>query len=149
MVIATCAAGFYVSRYAANWRYARRDEEETYFQKASYLRSKSESAELAKDIRIFGLQNWLSELYDRIQNLYLAFSLRCERVELLADFAEVALTAARNGIAYVVLINMALHEGLSVPEFLLYFTAVTTFTNWVMGILREMSALRTAWIRRA
>lgn len=149
VVIATCAAGFYVSQYAANWRYARRDEEETYFQKASYLRSKSESAELAKDIRIFGLQNWLSELYDRIQNLYLAFSLRCERVEVLADFAEVALTAARNGIAYVVLINMALHEGLSVPEFLLYFTAVTTFTNWVMGILREMSALRTAWIRRA
>lgn len=149
VVIATCAAGFYVSQYAANWRYARRDEEETYFQKASYHRSKSESTELAKDIRIFGLQNWLSELYDRIQNLYLAFSLRCERVEVLADFTEVALTAARNGIAYVVLINMALHEGLSVPEFLLYFTAVTTFTNWVMGILREMSALRTAWIRRA
>ena len=142
VVIATCVAGFYVSRYATNWRYARRDEEETYFQKASYLRSKSESIELAKDIRIFGLQNWLNELYDQIQNLYLAFSLRCERVEVLADFAEVALTAARNGIAYVVLINMALHEGLSVPEFLLYFAAVTTFTNWVMGILREMSALR-------
>lgn len=26
VVIATCAAGFYVSQYAANWRYARRDE---------------------------------------------------------------------------------------------------------------------------
>lgn len=26
VVIATCVAGFYVSRYAANWRYARRDE---------------------------------------------------------------------------------------------------------------------------
>ena len=89
----------------------------------------------AKDIRIFGLQNWLNELLDQIHNLYLDFTLRCERVEVLADITESVLTMARNGIAYVYLINMALNEGLSVSEFLLYFTAVTTFTTWVMGIM--------------
>ena len=141
VVIATCFAGFFVSRYTNNWRYARRDEEEQYFQKKYYLRNKSESVEMAKDIRIFGLQNWLNELLDQIHNLYLDFSLRCERVEVLADITEVILTVARNGIAYIYLINMALNEGLSVSEFLLYFTAVTTFTTWVMGILQEMSAL--------
>lgn len=141
VVIATCIAGFFVSRYTNNWRYARRDEEERYFQKKYYLRSKSESVELAKDIRIFGLQNWLNELLDQIHNLYLDFSLRCERVEVLADITEAILTVARNGIAYVYLINMALNEGLSVSEFLLYFTAVTTFTAWVTGILQQMSAL--------
>lgn len=141
VVIATCIAGFFVSRYTNNWRYARRDEEEQYFQKKYYLRNKSESVELAKDIRIFGLQNWLNELLDQIHNLYLDFSLRCERVEVLADITEAILTVARNGIAYVYLINMALNEGLSVSEFLLYFTAVTTFTAWVMGILQQMGAL--------
>ena len=141
VVIATCVAGFLVSRYTNNWRYARREEEESYFQKKYYLRSKSESVELAKDIRIFGLQNWLNELLDQIHNLYLDFTLRCERVEVIADITEAVLTMARNGIAYVYLINMALNEGLSVSEFLLYFTAVTTFTTWVMGILQEMSAL--------
>lgn len=141
VVIASCFAGFFVSRYTNNWRYARRDEEEQYFQKKYYLRNKSESVELAKDIRIFGLQNWLNELLDQIHNLYLDFSLRCERVEVLADITEVILTVARNGIAYIYLINMALNEGLSVSEFLLYFTAVSTFTAWVMGILQEMSAL--------
>lgn len=141
VVIATCFAGFFVSRYTNNWRYAHRDEAEQYFQKKYYLRNKSESVELAKDIRIFGLQNWLNELLDQIHNLYLDFSLRCERVEVLADITEAILTVVRNGIAYVYLINMALNEGLSVSEFLLYFTAVTTFTAWVMGILQEMSAL--------
>lgn len=141
VVIATCVAGFLVSRYTNNWRYARRDEEESYFQKKYYLRTKSESLELAKDIRIFGLQNWLNEIVDDMHDLYLDFSLRCERVEVLADLTEAVLTMARNGIAYVYLINMALDEGLSVSEFLLYFTAVTTFTAWVMGILQEMSTL--------
>lgn len=141
VVIATCIAGFLVSRYTNNWRYARREEEESYFQKKYYLRNKAESVELAKDIRIFGLQNWLNELLDQIHNVYLDFTLRCERVEVIADITEAVLTMARNGIAYVYLINMALNEGLSVSEFLLYFTAVTTFTTWVMGILQEMSAL--------
>ncbi len=138
---ATCVAGFFASRYAVNWRYERREEEEAYYRKKTYLRRKSESVELAKDIRVFGLQNWLNELLDNIHDLYLDFSLRCERVEVLSDLASTVLTAARNGIAYVVLIRMTLREGLSVSEFLLYFTAVTTFTTWVMGILRELSAL--------
>lgn len=142
IVISTCFAGFFVSRYTNNWRYVHRDEEEQYFQKKNYLRSKSESVKLAKDIRIFGLQNWLNELLDQIHNLYLNFSLRTERVEVLADLTEVVLTMVRNGIAYVYLINMALYEGLSVSDFLLYFTAVTTFTQWVMGILGELSTLQ-------
>lgn len=142
VVIATCLAGFFVSRYTNNWRYAHREEEEQYFQKKSYLRKKAESVEIAKDIRIFGLQNWLNELLDQIHNLYLDFSLRCERVEVLADMTEVVLTVVRNGIAYVYLINMALKEGLSVSEFLLYFEAVTTFTQWVMGILQELTILQ-------
>lgn len=141
VVIATCVIGFLVSRYTNNWRYKHREEEETYFQKKHYIRAKAESVELAKDIRIFGLQNWLNELLERIHDLYLDFSLRCERVEVLADITEAVLTMARNGIAYAYLIRMALNNGLSVSEFLLYITAVTTFTEWVMGILREMSTL--------
>ena len=47
----------------------------------------------------------------------------------------------RNGIAYVYLIRLTLNEGLSVPDFLLYFTAVSTFTTWVMGILRDITKL--------
>lgn len=141
VVVLTCVAGFLVSRYTNNWRYARRDEEESYFQKKYYLRMKSESVKLAKDIRIFGLQNWLNEILDHIHDLYLDFSLRCERVEVFADLTEIVLTMVRNGIAYGYLIHMALNEGLSVSDFLLYFTAVTTFTAWVMGILQEMSSL--------
>ena len=141
VIIATCIAGFFVSRYSRNWRYARRDEQEKYAQQESYFRVKAGSVELAKDIRIFGLQSWFNELLDHFQNLYLDFQLRCERVEILADITEAVLTMARNGIAYVYLIRMALNEGLSVSEFLLYFTAVSTFTTWVMGILQHMSWL--------
>lgn len=141
VIVATCGLGFCVSRATINWRYARRDEEERYYQKKFYLRSKAESVELAKDIRIFGLQNWLNDLLEDIHNLYLDFSLHCEHVEMIADVTEAGLTLARNGIAYFYLIRLALHDGLSVSAFLLYFTATSTFTTWVMGVLQQLSVL--------
>ena len=117
--------------------FTHREAEDVYYAKKRYIRDKAESVELAKDILIFGLQNWLNDLLDNVHDVYLDFRLKVEHKRLLADITEAVLTVARNGIAYVYLINMALNEDLGVPEFLLYFTAVTTFTTWVMGILQQ------------
>ncbi len=137
VTVATCIAGFLVSRYTNNWMYAHREEEEIYYTQKLYVRNTAESLTAAKDIRIFGLQSWLKDLHNSIHDVYLAFRLRCERVRLLADITEAVLTVARNGIAYVYLIQMAMRDGLTVGQFLLYFTAISTFTQWVMGILQE------------
>ena len=137
VVIVTCVTGFLVSRYASRWKFAHREAGEIYYAKKRYIRAKAESVELAKDIRIFGLQNWMNDLMKSVHDAYLDYRLKEERICLLADLTEAVMTAARNGIAYVYLIRMALREGLGVPEFLLYFTAVTTFTVWVMGILQQ------------
>ena len=141
VIVATCVVGFLLSRHSDNWEFRHREEEESCYAKKSYIRRKAESVELAKDIRIFGLQGWLNELMDRVQNVYLDFLLRSEKVRLLSDVAEALLTMARNGIAYAFLLHMALRDSLSVPEFILYFTAVSTFTTWVMGILQAAQKL--------
>lgn len=96
---------------------------------------------MAKDIRIFGLQNWLDDISSSIQKTYMDFLLRCEKMLLLGDLADVFFTIARNGIAYVYLLHLALSEDLSVSAFLLYFTAISTFTTWVNGILQQCSDL--------
>lgn len=144
VVIVTCFAGFFVSRYTNNWSFRHREEEEVYYAKKRYIRDKSESVTLAKDIRIFGLQNWFYDLLDSVHNLYLDYRIRCERIRLLADITEAFLTMARNGIAYAYLIHMALQESLSVPAFILHFAAVSTFTTWVMGILQQATKLHEA-----
>lgn len=141
VVILTCFISFFVSRHANNWHYANKAEGEKYYHKKRYIRDKAESIKLAKDIRIFNLKNWLNELLDLVHNQYLAFRLKGEKVDLLADIIEVILTVIRNGIAYVYLINMTLNDGLSVSSFVLYFVAISTLTNWVMGVLKEMSTL--------
>lgn len=141
VVILTCFISFFVSRYANNWHYANKIEGEKYYHKKRYIRDKAESIKLAKDVRIFNLKDWLNELLDLVHNQYLAFRLKGEKVDLLADITEVVLMLIRNGVSYIYLINMTLNDGLSVSSFILYFVAISTLTNWIMGVLKEMSTL--------
>ena len=141
VVIMTCLAGFFVSTRTNNWMYNHRQDENIYYAKKSYIRIRSQSTIMAKDIRIFGLQNWLNDLLDQVHDVYLDYRLKVEKKWLAVDITEAVLTMARNGIAYVYLIHMAIHDGLGVAEFVLYFSAVSTFTTWVMGILQDVVKL--------
>lgn len=141
IVLVTCIIGFCVSLYVNNWRYQNRDEAEKLYARKAYVRGKAEAITLAKDIRIFGLQDWLNDVNISIHNLYKDFRMKLEMRLIVRDTVEAVLTMARNGIAYIYLIQLTLREGLSVSEFLLYFTAVSTFTNWVTGILQQLTKL--------
>lgn len=141
LMVFTCVLGFLIFRYTSNWKYRHREEEAQCHAKLAYIQNKSQSITMAKDIRIFGLQNWLDDISSSIQKTYMDFLLRCEKMLLLGDLADVLFTIARNGIAYVYLLHLALSEDLSVSAFLLYFTAISTFTTWVNGILQQCSDL--------
>ena len=123
------------------WSYDHRQEGAALGQKMSYIRQTAGDRGALKDIQIFGMSSWLRQVHDAVLKLFRAFQLREQRVRLLGDLAEVALTFLRNGAAYGYLLALALGEGLSVSEFFLYFTAVGNFTTWVTGILKGFGEL--------
>ena len=141
IVVATTAAGFFVSRHINGWQYRHKDELMKYEKELGYLTQKTESRQLAKDIRIFGLAPWLNGIFASTRRMAEAFSLRREKVYAWNCVVDVVLQLARNGIAYGYLINRALTEGMSASEFLLYFTAFTGFSGWVTGLLSEFATL--------
>ena len=127
LVTATTAAGFFVSRRINSWGYRHREEESAYQKKIHYIAQKTESIQLAKDIRIFGLRPWLSDIYESTLRLYDAFINRRERIYTGACAVDALLSLARNGIAYAYLIRLTLANGLPASQFLLYFSAFTGF----------------------
>ena len=141
VVVATCFVSFFVSRRISTWMYTHRDEEEKYYSQKVYIRSKAESPVIAKDIRIFGLQNWLEDLLEKVHNVYLDFRFKVSARWMIGDLVDVVLTMARNSIAYIYLIQMVLTNEINVSEFVLYFAAISSFTTWVSGILQNVSRL--------
>ncbi len=97
---------------------------------------------LAKDVRIFGLADWLTELYDKALELYASFVHRRAAVVFWGNLADMVFAFARNGVAYFYLIRMTLEGGLSAAEFLLYFSAFSGFSSWIIGILKQVNFLQ-------
>ena len=141
VVIITTVAGYLVSKHINEWENRHKEEKHKYFRQMQYTWTKAESMELAKDIRVFGMRGWIADLYSSAIRLFESFIYRREKVLIWANIVDIVLNIARNGIAYVYLIHLALNEGLTASEFLLYFGAVSGFTSWVTGILSEVSTL--------
>ena len=142
VVTATAVLSFLATLRVQNWVYAHEPELTAILKKKDYIMKKEQSVKAAKDIRIFGLGTWLDGVLAGVLRQCGAFFERRERVRFLGNLADVALTVARNGLAYFFLIRMALAGELSASRFLLYFTAVTGFTAWVTGILEQCAVLR-------
>ena len=141
IVVATTVLGFFVGKYLRGWGWRHREEWNTHRNKIQYVASEAEDLAFAKDIRIFGLKNWMEELYDGAVRLLDDFAARREKVYLWADLLDLVLSFLRNGIAYLYLISYTLRNGLPASDFLLYFAAISGFTSWVTGILSQMTQL--------
>ena len=140
-VIATTAAGYFVSRKVNQFGYLHREEEAAYTAEMRYVKRTVTSRAFAKDIRIFGLKPWLMEVWQKSFQLYESFLRRREKHYFLTNLADFLLSLLRNGIAYAYLLHLTLTEGLSASTFLLYFTAASGFTQWITGILEQFTQL--------
>ncbi len=141
VVIVTTMVRFGVNNHFNKWGYEHRKEEKEYYTRMNYVRSVVTQRRFAKDIRIFGLREWLEDVWGSTFKLYQDFIKRREQVYIWTDVAELMLTLLRNGIAYAYLIHITIENGLPASEFLLYFGAVSGFTQWIMGILLKFNEL--------
>lgn len=137
----TAAAGYGLNRYTKLWRYRHREEVSDFQNKTWHIIGRSKDIKLAKDLRIFGMERWLTDVYESTMALYRRYFLRREQVCFAADMGNAVLAVLRNGIAYVYLISMTLRQNLPVSEFLLYFAAVGGFTTWIGGLLDAFGIL--------
>ncbi len=141
VILTTTLINYFIGKHLNSYGYRHRDEEALCAKHLDYFLWSTNNVSAAKDIRIFGLRPWLSEVYQKAMDAYMAFHHKAQSVYIWAAIADLVLSFLRNGIAYAYLISLVLHQGLNVAEFLLYFSAVGGFTQWVAGILNNFNTL--------
>lgn len=141
-VLATTIVSFSVSNYLNDWGYRHREEEAEYSRHMNYLSEKSRDYTLAKDVRIFGMQGWIEDVYNSMLRLYRSFLARGECVYIWGNIIDVILAFMRNGIVYVFLMGGVLQGEMSAPQFVLYFNTVNLFTGGIGKIMTELAALQ-------
>ncbi len=141
LILITTTISYLISNYLNGYGYRHRLEEMEHGEHMYYITERAKDLTAAKDIRIFGLRPWLESVYEKALDAYTAFHKRAETVYLLARIADLVLTFLRNAIAYAYLIGFVLLEGLDTASFLLYFSAISGFSEWVLGILDNFNTL--------
>ena len=141
VVLVTGVISYFAANYANSFEYKHKDETAEYKNHIDYILKTEDELGAAKDIRIFGLRGWLEELYAKVMKAYMVFNGKVQNVHMMVALLDVILTFMRNGIAYMYLIMMVLNGEIDVARFLLLFTAVGGFAQWVTGILKEFNNL--------
>ncbi|MCM1119007.1 MAG: ABC transporter ATP-binding protein/permease [bacterium] len=131
----TTGLGYLISYHFVQKEYRFQEEAAEPFRREEDLLQAVRNSKLAKDVRIFGMREWLEGMHHKYLRLAEDIQKRRGISNLLADMAGLALDILRNGIAYAYLLAITLQGELSAGEFLLYFMAVTGFTAWITGIL--------------
>ncbi|MDE6607878.1 MAG: ABC transporter ATP-binding protein/permease [Lachnospiraceae bacterium] len=141
-VLVTTIVSFSVTNYLNGWGYRHRDEEAEYSRRMNYLSEKSRDYTLAKDVRIFGMQGWIEDVYNSMLRLYRSFLARGEGVYIWGNIIDVVLAFMRNGIVYFFLIGGVLKGEMSAAQFVLYFNTVNLFTSGIGKIMTDLATLR-------
>lgn len=141
VTIVTALLGYLVSGKVDGWVFRQEKAKMKHYHKLYYISSRARDRAQAKDVRIFDMSKWQLQLYEQELAQLQKFYNRRSLVYFGRDMSEVFFNFLRGGIAYGYLIYQVITETLSVAEFLLYFSAVSGFTAWIMGILYQLATL--------
>lgn len=141
VIVATSVISYLVSNKLSGYRYVHREEEGKTLNQMVYINAQTKSWKAAKDIRIFGLKNWFNELYYKSKDAYLAFQNKAESIYLWGRVLDVVLSFLRNGLAYYYLVSLVIADKIAITQFILLFSAVSGFTEWIVGLLSGLNTL--------
>lgn len=98
----------------------------------------------AKDIRIYGMKEWMLGLRDQTIGELRKLEELSKRKDAFYERVGFALAAARNLGAYAYLLYRTQAGSVSAGEFVLYFGAITGFSGFVNNIMSSLAILRGA-----
>ena len=111
-----------------------------------YLANETWSPVAAKDVRILHMKEWLLDTLRQNYDTFMHFERSMGKRDFMADSVNVFAALIRNGVAYVYLIGQVLAGNMDASQFILYFSAVSGFTNWVQGIMENVSQIRQSGV---
>ena len=146
--LAVCGAVSYFAGNLVNRYIIKHREEVSKIQQKAYSASESTGDVMyAKDIRMYGMFDWLASLLRKYNDENILWQ---KRIVLRMFFSEVAdgfVAFLRDGFAYLYLISLVLAGTIPVSQFILYIGAIAGLSSWISGFAKNAIQLNTASIQ--
>ncbi|MBQ8497595.1 MAG: ABC transporter ATP-binding protein [Clostridia bacterium] len=141
VVIAVSILSYFTTLWQNKYYEKNKHKWEKESRKADYLKRLSEKLQVAKDIKLYGLADWLNKMMNDYCTYIMMWNKRCRLRGLWASILAGLMTLVQNGVAYAVLIGMLLAGDLSAGDFVFYFGIVGSVAGFLHGIVGDVAKL--------
>lgn len=109
-----------------------------------YLSQDATNPNYGKDIRIYKLGRWFSELFVKLTQTRKTLTGRFESKFLFARVSNTIFLLIRDIFAFVILLNLVLNNSIDLATFIFLTGIVTGFTLWLNAFIEASNHLRSA-----
>lgn len=139
----TSLTSWFTTRWRPRYYEKNKHKWEKECRKRNYLQELSGDFSLAKDIKLYGLENWLERMMRGYQDFILGWNRKCSLRELWARLIYWLMNLLQSGAAYFVLIATLINGTITVGEFVLYFNLVLQLGEFFENIISQAAKLST------
>lgn len=125
---------YLISRWQTSYIEKNKDNWVNVDRKIDYLQRFSQKFDHAKDIRIYGMFDWISDMLTGFQKLRFEWTRKVSARSLGGTCINALMTLINNGAAYAVLIVMVFNNEIGAGDFVFYFGTIIGFSAWLNGI---------------
>lgn len=140
---ATSLLSYFTTRWQPVYYEKNKKKWEKEERKQDYLAGFSDNFRAAKDIKLYGLEEWIERMMRDYQAYLLTWEKKCSMRGLWASVLAGVMTVLQNGTAYLVLIGLLLEGRLTVGEFVFYFGIAGSVAGFMQGIIGDVAGLNT------
>ena len=115
--------------------------------KINYVTERASNFAAAKDIRVYGMAQWLREIYNDLFKENDAWLKKLNYRNFVNRIVEIAIILVRDSAAYAVLISVALHGEITIDQFVLYFAAISNFATYIGNIMTAWNEMQSASLK--
>lgn len=142
-LILSSVINYFIGRYVSNFEHENKDNLAPIERKLTYVTYKTAEFSSAKDIRLYNMFPWFMDMFNALKKKDIYFQKKNIYHRYFANFIDGILILLRDGLTYGYLIYLVLYKNMSIGNFALYFGAVSGFSVWLSGIVKNLNNLNS------
>jgi ATP-binding cassette subfamily C protein len=141
-LIINIAFVYYLTLRVKKFEYKQADAVSDNERHSSYLYGLMYNFSYGKDMRIYGLTDWIGSLFKNYKmnryEIHGSIKLKYQKVGII----EIIFLIVREGLVYAYLIYQVMNSGLGIGSFTMYFAAIANFANAMKVIMDDIAHIR-------
>lgn len=131
-------------KYAQKYEQGKKDEKAGLDRRLFYVESTARDVAYAKDVRLYGMSNWLLKTREELTSRYEQLENKIRNRFFIITCFNALTRFVQDGIAYGYLIFCVLNGQIGVDAFVLYFGAISGFSGFVRKISENFNVLQSS-----